>query len=202
MTTPGSSCGPEAPAPAPRRLRRRDLAAGLLAGGAGALGYLARQAESAPSAREQDILRFLLLVEGAQAALYHAAVNAGRLRGELARFAEVAATDEDAHVRRLERLLGGRAAPHRLASADSARDPRTFVRTAIAVEEAATAAYIGQGGNVSGRLSTELAAILGSEGRHAAWIRDIAGDDPAPLAQDLGRSSAETVRDLRRLRLL
>jgi len=206
MTEPAADPVRDAtPAREPHRavplLRRRELAAGVVAGAAGALGALARPAESAPSRSERSILRFLLIVERAQSAFYHEALRTGRLRGELARFAEVAATDEDAHVRRLERLLGTPSAAHRIAPTAAVRDPRAFTRTAVAVEELALAAYIGQGGNVAGRIATELAAILGTEGRHAAWIRDIADEDPAPAAQDLGRSSAAVMRGLERLGL-
>jgi hypothetical protein len=40
------------------------------------------------------------------------------------------------------------------------------------------------------------------EGRHAAWIRDIAGEDPAPVAADPGLTAAAVTSTLREAGLL
>jgi hypothetical protein len=40
------------------------------------------------------------------------------------------------------------------------------------------------------------------EGRHAAWIRDIAGEDPAPFAADAGLSASVVTSQLQKAGLL
>jgi hypothetical protein len=44
----------------------------------------------------------------------------------------------------------------------------------------------------------DAARIVAVEARHAAWIRDLAGTDPAPRAADPGRSADDVLADLRR----
>lgn len=195
-------------APTPRRRRtavssrRQLLGAGALAGAAAATATAVRVAVPADASKDREILQFLLMVERAQAAFYGAAVDSGRLQGELARYAAVAGADERAHVARLEQLLGGAgpAAPP-IRPGDAVPDPAAFTRAAVELEDTGIAAYVGQGGNVTPRLTGDLTRILGNEGRHVAWIRAIAGEDPAPRAQDLGRSAAQVQSTLRRLKL-
>jgi hypothetical protein len=43
----------------------------------------------------------------------------------------------------------------------------------------------------------DAARIVAVEARHAAWIRDLAGADPAPKAADPPRSAAEVLAELR-----
>jgi hypothetical protein len=44
----------------------------------------------------------------------------------------------------------------------------------------------------------DAARIVAVEARHAAWIRDLAGADPAPRPADPGRSPNEILSALRK----
>jgi ferritin-like protein len=46
------------------------------------------------------------------------------------------------------------------------------------------AAYNGQGANLTRPALAAAVEIVSVEARHAAWVRDLVGKLPAPLAQD------------------
>jgi hypothetical protein len=190
-------------APRTRAQALRAAAAAGAALGAGALvrGWARPDASTAAPSRAQDerILIFLLALEQAQAAFYDAALRSGALRGDLLRFARIVAPQEHDHVELLRRRLGGRARPapsfdFRAATSSPAR----FSQAAINLEEAAAAAYIGQGASLTRELVQDAARIVAVEARHAAWIRDLAGADPAPRPADPGRSPNEILSALRK----
>jgi hypothetical protein len=205
----GDGSGPP-PAAACRSTRAQALRAALVGGaalGAGALaGAVTRDssAVAAPS-REQDaeILNFLLLLEYAQEALYREAVRRGGLRDDVLTFATTSAPHESEHVAALRRLLGRRARGRpRFDFEEAALSAAGFPAAAIELEEATIAAYIGQGPNLTREVVGDAARIVSVEARHAAWIRDVAGKDPAPRAADPPRSADEVLQDLRRQRLV
>jgi rubrerythrin len=182
-------------------------AAGGAAVGAGALigGSVEPEPSAGQPSRSQDmrIWSFFLLLEQAQAALYDAALRSGGLDGELKQFARVVARAEHDHVDLLRRNLGSEA---RQAPAFDYRDATSsaakFRQAAIDLEEAALAAYIAQGANLTGGAVADAARIAAVDARHAAWIRDLARAEPAPRAADPGRSSQDIVADLRKKGLL
>jgi hypothetical protein len=57
-------------------------------------------------------------------------------------------------------------------------------------------AYNGQAANLTKPALAAAAEIVSVEGRHAAWISDLAGEPPAPRAADVGVSSRDVVRTL------
>jgi hypothetical protein len=178
------------------------LAAGGAVAGAGALvGGLVRPLASAGApSPEQDvrILNFLLVLEEAQSAFYDAALKSGALTGDLLEYARVVAPQEREHVAFLRRKLGSDAqAKPRLDFGKVTTDAGRFRTTAIELEEATAAAYIGQGANLTRDAVVDAARIVAVEARHAAWIRDLAGELPAPLAADPGRSASDVLADLR-----
>jgi rubrerythrin len=162
------------------------------------------RASSAPSAsREASVLNFLLLLESMQAQFYGEALGKGALTGELRRFAEVVAQDERRHVDFLERALAdAREEPSSVAFSDATGSEQAFVDAAIALEESAIATYIGQGANLTGRYVTDAARITSVEARHAAWIRAIAGRNPAPRGQDVAKTAREVTTKLSELGFL
>jgi rubrerythrin len=191
---------PLAEAASRRRLLTTALAGGgtLVVGGA-VFGGLPGLAASAPSpAQDKRIFNFLLRLEYAQAAFYDQAAR-GSLRGELRELAEAAGEHEQAHVRFLERRLG-KAAPEKptFDFKDAVGNRERFLRTALALEENTLAAYIGQSANLSRALRTPAARIVAIEARHAAWIKDILGQLPAPRAYDPGKSAKQVARSLAR----
>jgi hypothetical protein len=70
------------------------------------------------------------------------------------------------------------------------------------LEDAGVAAYNGQAANLTRDVLGPAAEIVSVEGRHAAWIRDILGLEPAPRAADAGAESAAIVRELQASGLL
>ena len=178
--------------------------------GAGAL--LLAQAGGSPSvasaarpSAEQDrkILNFALVLERLQAAFYEEALDRASLTGEFREFAETVGEHERQHVEFLEQALGDAAEPApRFDVRDATRDERTFAQTARMLEDAGVAAYNGQAANLTKETLGPAAEIVSVEGRHAAWIRDILGLEPAPNAADAGAESAEIVRQLKSSGLL
>ena len=160
-------------------------------------------AAARPSAAgDRDIFNFALLLEYLQASFYAEALAGGRLEGELKLFAEVVAAHEREHVRFLKRALGSRARPEpRFRFGQATREPRRFQSTAVALEDLAVAAYNGQAANLTrGGLAAAI-KIVSVEGRHAAWIRDLAGQEPAPRAADPGADVAAVTAALRRAQI-
>jgi hypothetical protein len=187
---------------------RAAFVGGVLAVGGGVSGLAlvgSRPAHSQPPSRDRDveILNFALLLEHLQAAFYEQALREGTLRGEIRRFAAVCGANEEEHVSLLRDALRARA--RRRPSFHF--DPpllrgRRFVRSALILEEAGVAAYNGQAANLTAEALLPALRMVSVEGRHAAWIRDIAGEDPAPFAADPGKTASEVTSTLRRAGLL
>jgi rubrerythrin len=182
----------------------------LLAAGLGAAGSLAALTRSAPAnaappsaAQDREIFNFALLLEYLQAAFYTRAVEHGNLRGDIRDFAEVVSGHERAHVAYLRKALGDHARPRPTFDFGNAtKNERAFVKAAILLENTGVAAYNGQAANLTKPALAAAAEIVSVEGRHAAWISDIAGESPAPRAADPGEPSADVVRKLESLGFL
>lgn len=172
------------------RSRRRFLVGGLLGGAALAAALtrgIGRPAAAQAPSREQDeqIMNFALGLEYLQAAFYEQAQSRGVLSGELAEFARVVGEQERRHVEHLQELLGSAAQPEPEFGLEAiTSDQNTFLRGAVALEDTGVSAYIGQGANLTVAAVAALAPLVSVEARHAAWILDIAGRNPAPAAAD------------------
>ena len=154
-------------------------------------------------ALDRRILNFALLLEYVQAAFYRDGLKRAGLRGEFREFAEVAGEQDQDHAALLSRALGARAQPEpRFAFGEVTRTARRFIQTSLLLEDTAVAAYNGQAANLTRASLPAALSIVSVEGRHAAWIRDLAGQDPAPLAADLGKSADEVTAILRKAGLL
>ena len=164
----------------------------------------ARPAHSRSSpAQDRSILNFALLLEHLQAAFYREALSRDLLRGELREFAQIVGANEDEHIALLRRALGRRARPRPTFRFDQVlRTPADFVRSAITLEDAGIAAYNGQAANLTKEALLPALRMVSVEGRHAAWIRDIAGEDPAPFAADPGLPATVVTSILRKAQLL
>jgi hypothetical protein len=188
--------------------RSSFLGRALAASGAAALaGFAAgsgRGAATGPSDEQNiRILNFLLRLEYAQQALYDGAVSAGALRGELREFAEVCADQEGKHADSLRAIVGDKAeAPPTFRFGDAVRNPGRFTAAALTLEETASAAYIGQAANLTKDRLPEVARIVAVEARHAAWIRAIAGRNPAPHAADPAKTVRQVMKTLARTKFV
>jgi hypothetical protein len=187
-----------------RFLTQAAAGIGAVAGVTAFVGSDATPAASAPTeAQDVRILNFFLLLEYAQERFYAAAEAAGALDGELATFARVAGEHERLHIEALRKELGADARPApTIETGNATRNEAAFAGAAIALEEAAAAAYIGQAANLTRRRISAVARIIAVEARHAAWIRDFVGELPAPNAADPPRTANQALRSLRRTGLV
>jgi ferritin-like protein len=170
---------------------------GAVLGGGALIAGLPRLASSAPSpAQDARVLNFILLIEEMEAALYAEALDRGRLRGELRRFAQIVGAHERAHVRFIRSALGPKARRRPALDFGSATsDADEFTAAAITLEDTGVAAYNGQAANLTTGGLLTAARIVSVEARHAAWIRDIAGRPPAAEPTDAAMSERQ-VRDV------
>jgi len=195
-------------APATRQVktnRRQLVRRGVLAGaatitGISLLGTRGLSAGAAPSeSQDQKIFNFALLLEYIQAGFYSEAVDHGRLRGEVREFAEIVSQHEREHVKYLQAALGPRARERpALSFGDATQDQRKFLAAAVLLENTGVSAYNGQAANLTKKALVAAAEIVSVEGRHAAWVSDLAGQDPAPRAADPGVSASAVASTLRR----
>lgn len=180
---------------------RAAVAGGAALGAAALTGAWTRPSASAgraSAAGDVRILNFLLILEEAQAGFYEAALRSGGLTGDLLEFARVVAPQERQHVDLLRKRLGSHAAAApRLGFGDAVTDARSFRAAAIDLEEQTAAAYIGQGASLTTGPMQDAARIVAVEARHAAWILDLAGRDPAPRPADPPRRPQDVLADLR-----
>jgi rubrerythrin len=158
-------------------------------------------AAATPSAKAQDrdsdgdILNYALTLEYVQDSFYSETERMGALTGALATQARVVADHERTHVQALRDVLGAKAVKRpRFDFRGATEDADKFRRTAVAFEDLAVAAYKGQAPLIRRQayLASAL-AIHSVEARHAAWIRRLAGIQPAADAFDEPRSKSSTL---------
>ena len=184
-------------------MRRSAFLAGSVGFAATLGGGGARIASAARPPQDATILNWFLLFEFVQQALYHRAAATRRISGELRRFATEAAVHEDEHVERLSRALGG-SARRRPATrlADVVRTEGRFTAAALSLEETTTAIFIGQAANLTSEGIRVVAPIVSVDGRHAGWIRALAGRVPAPRAADPVKTPQQALDVLDRMRIV
>jgi rubrerythrin len=174
---------------------RRELL-GLTAAGVAVALADGESAEAAVSKNDVDILNYALVLEYLQASFYTEAEQGGALTGDIARAAEVVGAVERAHVRAFRKLLGRRAVKRPSFDFQGTTEQTDqFLKTAVAFEDLAVAAYKGQAHRI--RSKAVLAAAVGIhsvEARHAAWMRALFNLKPAVNAFDQPASRAKITR--------
>lgn len=179
-----------------RTLVRRAAVVGAAAiGGSSLLGRAFGAGGPTPSAaQDAKIFNFALALEYLQAAFYGEAVDKGRLKGELREFAETVGQHERDHVDYLKNALGAQARKRpQFDFRGATESERRFLSTAVVLENTGVAAYNGQVANLTKESIGPAAEIVSVEARHAAWISDLAGVEPAPHAADPGASASDVV---------
>ena len=175
-------------------LSRRRL---LVVAAAGASGVLLTQAGPGRAAgglsrSDTSILNYALVLEYLQASFYTEAERSGALSGKTARAVRVVGAVERAHVEAFLKLLGSDAVKRPLFDFQGTTEQQQpFLKTAVALEDLAVAAYKGQAPKLRSR--AVLAAAVGIhsvEARHAAWMRELFGIKPAVHAFDQPASRA------------
>jgi hypothetical protein len=145
------------------------------------------------------ILNYALVLEYLQAAFYTEAERMGALRGRTARAAEVVGSVERAHVEAFKDVLGRKAVKRPTFDFQgTTEDTRAFLKTAVAFEDLAVAAYKGQAPRIKSKPALASAlAIHSVEARHAAWMRYLFDVNPAQSAFDQPQSRPEVTRVVR-----
>jgi rubrerythrin len=168
----------------------------IVAAGAAVAGVAATRpadAEAAIPASDIDVLNYALVLEYLQAAFYTEAERAKALTGRTAKAAKVVGAVERAHVKAFRGLLGRKAVgrPH-FDFQGVTENNDAFLKTAVAFEDLAVAAYKGQARRVRSRaVLTSALGIHTVEARHAAWMRYLNGNTPAAAAFDLPKNRRE-----------
>ncbi len=176
-------------------LKTAVVAGGTLFAGGVLIGGLPKlSAGAASAAQDVKILNFALTLEYLEAAFYTKAERQGALNGELAGFAKTVGAHERAHVEFLKGALGSKAVKEpTFEFMGTTNDPAEFTATAIVLEDTGVSAYNGQGPNLTKETLGAAAMIVSVEARHAAWIRDIARENPAPEAVDIALSMKQVL---------
>jgi rubrerythrin len=177
------------------RVTRASLVRGgaAVAAGGAALAVWPRDTISARSAKQDaEILKFALVVEDLQSAFYAAALDRGKLAGELREYAEVVSDHEKAHADHIRTALGADApTPPTFDFGDSIASPESFATTAIKLEELGLSAYNGAAPGLTSGALADAARIVSVEARHVSWIRDVVGKVPAPRPTDKAISAKQ-----------
>lgn len=188
-------------------LKKGALAGGgLIAGGALFSQYLgtAEAAISKKRSKKNDvkILNFALTLEFLEAAFYRQAV-ANNVYGDnavLKKFATVVADHEATHAKFLKKVLGSAAIKSpKFDFKDAVTDPMKFAATSEVLEDTGVSAYLGQAASIFQPAVLRAAAtIVTVEARHAAWIRFINLDTPAPASFDKPKSEAAILKAVKK----
>ena len=176
---------------------RGSFLTGAFVGSGALLATLAAPGRAAAAPRSDTaILNFALTLEYLQASFYTETERVGAVGGALARVPRQLGAVERAHVRALRDVLGRAAVKRPSFNFRGTTEERTkFLKTAVAFEDLAVAAYKGQATRVeSPALLSAAVAIHSVEARHAAWMRYLAGFTPAGSAFDEGKPESEVRR--------
>jgi hypothetical protein len=176
------------------RTRFLGVAAGMGAGSS----IFVRDAGGAAKG-DVDILNYALVLEYLQAAFYTETERIAAVRGQAARAARVVGAVERAHVDAFRKLLGGKAIKRPAFDfRGTTEDQQAFLKTAVAFEDLAVAAYKGQAHLIqSDAVLAAAVSIHSVEARHAAWMRHLFGIRPAATAFDQPKPRAEIERIVR-----
>jgi rubrerythrin len=178
---------------------RGAVAAGSVYGLA-AVGPFVREAIAQEGGGDVEILNFALTLEFLEAAFYEQALQkTGGLSSESKKLATEIGENEAQHVTALTstiRELGGKptAAPG-VDFGNAFASEKSFLKLAQTLEDTGVSAYNGAAPQIE---SKEVLAAAGGivqvEARHAAAIRLLRGDNPAPEAFDKALTTDEVLK--------
>jgi hypothetical protein len=165
-------------------ITRAVFLGGTVAGAVAALA-IAPTAE-ATSRGDVAILNFALVLEYLQASFYTEAERSKALHGKADDATRRVGAVERAHVKAFKQLLGREAVRRPTFNfRGTTESERAFLKTAVAFEDLAVAAYKGQAPLLRSKdVLAAAIAIHSVEARHAAWMRYLYGVQPAVAAFD------------------
>lgn len=180
---------------------RGALAAGAVYGGAMVTPFV-RQAFAAEDTTDVDILNFALTLEFLEAAFYELSDDAG-LDKSTKKLAKEFGGNEQDHVDALTgtiKDLGGKPAAKPEFDFSSVTDQKSFLELAETLEDTGVSAYNGAAPSIK---DLEVLGAAGSivqvEARHAAAIRLLRDEQPAPDAFDPALSEAKVLEAIQPL---
>jgi rubrerythrin len=166
---------------------RGAVAAGSVYG-AGMVGPFVRQAFAQGDMGDIDVLNFALTLEYLEAAFYKEAAKIDDLSDEAVKAVETFGDEEQQHVDALTKTimdLGGKPVSAPMVDFGDMSNEKAFLKLAVTFEDTGVSAYNGAAPSIK---SKEVLAAAGSivqvEARHAAAVRLLAKEDPAPEAFD------------------
>jgi hypothetical protein len=175
-------------------ISRATFLGGTIAGAIAAFAI----APTAEAAGNNDIavLNFALVLEYMQSSFYTEAERSKALRGKAEDAAKRVGAVERAHVKAFQDLLGRKAIKRPMFNFRGTTEAqRPFLKTAVAFEDLAVAAYKGQAPRLRAKpVLAAAVAIHSVEARHAAWMRYLFGVQPAVNAFDDASPKAEVQR--------
>jgi rubrerythrin len=170
----------------------RERLLGIAAGAAVSVGILAAPARGVTKG-DTAILNYALGLEYLQSAFYTETERVAAVTGQAARATRVVGAVERAHVTAFRKLLGSKALKRPAFDfRGTTEDQQAFLKTAVAFEDLAVAAYKGQAHLIeSDAVLAAAVSIHSVEARHAAWMRHLFGIRPAANAFDEAKPREE-----------
>jgi hypothetical protein len=167
-------------------------------------GLILPERAGAASKNDVSILNYALTLEYLQASFYTETERAGALTGKAKQAARLVGAVERAHVRAFKKALGSAAVKRPFFDFRGVTEAQTpFLKTAVAFEDLAVAAYKGQAPLLQSESYLAVAVSIHSvEARHAAWMRYLFGIVPAAHAFDLPASRPEILRTVASTRFI
>jgi len=175
-------------------ISRAAFLKGTVAGAVAA--FAAAPTVQAASRQDVAVLNFALVLEYLQSSFYTEAERSKALRGKAEDAARRVGAVERAHVKAFKQLLGRKAIERPTFNfRGTTESERAFLKTAVAFEDLAVAAYKGQAPRLRSKEVLAAAISIHSvEARHAAWMRYLFGVQPAVAAFDDAASKPEIQR--------
>jgi rubrerythrin len=129
------------------------------------------------------ILGYALTLEYLETDFYKQAAKSGKLSGKALTVAKQFGAEEAQHVQALEGAIkkAGGKLPAKPTGKFPLKDQKSILKLAATVENVGAAAYLGQAGRIQDKevLAAAL-AIHTVEGRHAATLNEVIGEDITP----------------------
>jgi rubrerythrin len=176
---------------------RGAVAAGSVYG-AGMVGPFVRQALAQSGGGDVDVLNFALTLEYLEAAFYKEAAKIKSLSDDAVKLVETFGNQEQQHVDALTNTitqLKGKPVAAPMVDFGDLSSQSAFLKAAVTFEDLGVSAYNGAAPSIE---SKEVLAAAGSivqvEARHAAAIRLLAKQDPAPDAFDETASMKQVLK--------
>src|SRR4051794_37950087 len=148
------------------------------------------------------IARYALTLEYVEVAFYEAAVKSGKLTGRALELAKRFGAQERQHQAVLEKLIGklGSSPPIKPKANFPLESANAILKFGLGLEGLGAAALLGQADRIQSKEFLAAALTMHSvEGRHAAALATLVGEDPAPDSFAQPSQAADVINQLHSL---